>query len=391
MEARQKKNKKLSFRREAQRREAEIRRHVDRVHHWAANREAAERAAAAKPKRRQPPCFAPLLPPHAATTLFSFSTFQTLPVPFKKRIAAIPEKCKSPFYMTVRMKLLERKWSRPGPTFYEKLVLDVEKDHEKEMGLRFWFRALLTLWRGRAFARRDPGTPMDPITLDPIRVPISIVDYKVRRRFVFEAAAIHALIKQALLHQQYTLANPQTPRNPYTNVPFSFGQLVGLHRQLLQAGFASQELQMWRGVQFCLERFKLYMGPWLTVRAQRQELFDCTSTDGNEMLGDFIVGCLEDLERLPNAGLESLVWDAIAFFPEHAFFGRLRTLCLRELEAQALDIPIRRYVLLKFFALFGERTPLWRLVRQKREELSRAADAEQDAEQQDAQTGDAAE
>jgi hypothetical protein len=369
------KNKKPSFQKEAKRREAAIQREIDRYHRIArmgAMRNSLQRKYPRPPPR---PHFAPLLPQHAATSNFSFVSLQSLPLAFPKRLAAIPLRLNKSLLgyerpsQQIRRKILEKKWCRPGPTFYEQLVIDLEKDHQKEMWLRFWFRATLMAWRYRRYAAR--ASPMDPITLDPIRVPVRILDYNAKRMFVFEASALNKLVRQALLFQQYSIAEPQTPRNPYTNLPFSYGQLIGLHRQLAQSGCVSQEFHMWRAVEFCLERFKLHMEGWLTLHAKREELYNLDSADGIEMLGDFIVGCLEDLGRLPNITLERLVWDAVQMFPEHPFLCKLRSLCLREIEGDLFELPIRRRILFEFLSFFETRTDLWDQVRMKRRDLNR--------------------
>jgi hypothetical protein len=337
----------------------------------AARRRTAQRRALGRPPRPPPARFKPLLPKHAATTPFSFSALQALPTSFSKRLAAIPQKAKSPFevFETARMRIrriaLEKRWAHPEPTFYERLVADVEKDHQKEMRLRFAFRSLLLAWRYRRYVRRA-GTPVDPVTLDAIRVPVYIMDYKAKRAFFFEASALNQLVRQALVFQLYTVPNAQAPKNPYTNLPFTFGQLVGLHQQLMGRGRITQEFHMLRSLGFCLQRFKSYMGDWLHLEAQRQELFDVSSADGQEILGDFMVGCLEDLGRLPDPPLETLVRDAVAMVPDHEILGKIRALCMRELEAEYFGMPMRRTVLLQFHTLFQSRSDLWRRVRECR-------------------------
>jgi hypothetical protein len=329
--------------------------------------------------RNQPPVFfKPLLPRHAATTIFSWCAFQTLPIPFRRRLAAIRDKERSPFEemesrpQTARRIALEKRWASPRPTFYEQLVRDLVKDHEKEMRLRFWFRALLWAWRYRQAKRRNGAAPfMDPVTLDPIRVPIEMMDYKAKRLFVFEAAALNKVVRQALLFQLYSVADPQMPKNPYTNLPFTYGQLVGVHQALQKAGCLSQEVHMWRILQFNLKRFKTYMDPWLYMRAQREELYDLSSEDGQQLLADFIVECLEDLGRLPNPQLEDLVRDAVEMFPGHEMLCRMRVLCLREMEGSFFQMPNRQGILIDFYNSFKSRSDLWFLVRRKREALSR--------------------
>lgn len=340
--------------------------------------------------RNQPPIFfKPLLPRHAAASPFSWCAFRTLPIPFCRRLAAIREKGKSPFEQmesrpeTARRIALEKRWASRGPTFYEQLVIDLVKDHEKEMRLRFWFRSLLAAWRYKRAERRNGAAPfMDPVTLDPIRVPIEMMDYRAKRLFVFEASALNKVVRQALLFQLYSVADPQMPKNPYTNLPFTYGQFVGIHQALQKAGCLSQEFHMWRTLQFNLKRFKSYMDPWLYMRAQREELYDLRSEDGQELLADFIVDCLDDLGRLPNPQLEALVRDAVKMFPGHEMLCRMRVLCLRQIEGDLFQKQNRRGILVDFYTSFKSLSDLWLLVRRKREALSReqgdAEDTEED-------------
>ncbi len=370
--------------RQQMRREKEKRRHRTRrrvAQQRAVHRRRCTVYVGPRPRPRAP-VFKPLLPRHAASSPFSFCALQTLPTPFPKRLVAIKQKGKSPFeeFETARQRThrvaLEKRWAGSRPTFYEQLVLDLAKDHRVEMRLRFWFRALLAAWRYRVYARRNGSAPpMDPVTLEPIRVPVKMVDYKAKRLFVFEASALNQLVRQALLYQLYTVPDPQFPKNPFTNVRFTYGQLVGLHRALQRCGCLSQEFHMLRAAGFSLKRFKLLMGPWLYMEAQRQELYDLSSEDGQQLLGDFMVECLEDLGRLPDQNLEGLVRDAVEMVPGHEMLCRMRALCLREIEAQLFQTPNRQAILTDFYLFFKSRSDLWLLVRRKREALSRDAEA----------------
>jgi hypothetical protein len=220
---------------------------------------------------------------------------------------------------------------------------------------------------------------MDPVTLEPIERPVYLFDHRAKRTFVFEATTLNQAIRSALTFQLYTVSDPKAPKNLFTNTPFSYGQLTSLFNQILNHGRMSFELMAWRKMAFCITRYKMYMEGWLRVDAQRQEIYAVNSEDGQEMLLDFVIECLQDCNLIVSANTESLLHDAIRWFPEHDMIRRLRGLCMKQVEGDQFETAVRPGILAVFRQIYRQRSDLWTQVREKRAAQSREdADADEE-------------
>jgi hypothetical protein len=94
-----------------------------------------------------------------------------------------------------------------------------------EMRLRERMRAFVRRWRQRRMDRRSDEN-IDPITQCPPEKEVEIYDWDMKKKFVFDAKSLAIHIETQLLHHDSGFASPQCPRNPWTNVNFSYNQLI---------------------------------------------------------------------------------------------------------------------------------------------------------------------
>jgi hypothetical protein len=220
---------------------------------------------------------------------------------------------------------------------------------------------------------------MDPVTLEPIRKPVYLFDHRAKRTFVFEATTLHRSIRSALTFQLYMVSDPKAPKNLFTNTPFSYGQLTSLFNQLQAHGLMTFELMAWRKMAFCISRYRMYMDTWLQVDAHRQEIYSVNSEDGQEMILDFVIECLQDCNLIVSANTERLLYDAIRWFPEHDMIRRLQGLCMKQVEGDQFETQVRPGILAVFRQIYRQRSDLWFKVREKRAAQSREdADADEE-------------
>lgn len=332
--------------------------------------------------------YMPLLHKEQCTSIHSYVALRCLPSGLADRLLILRDMDVSPFVAneTNRMRALrlswEAKYPRPSPTYFQQRGADTRVDYGTDRKLRHSFRSLLVLWRQWCYAQVPPEAQMDPVTLEPIQKPVYLFDHRAKRTFVFEATTLHRSIRSALTFQLYTVSDPKPPKNLFTNTPFSYGQLVALYSQLQAYGLLSLELLAWRKVAFCITRYRMYMESWLHMDAHRQELYAPDSEDGQEMLLDFVIECLHDCNRIVSPTIESLIEDAIKWFPEHDMIRRLRGLCLKHVEGDHFGTDVRRGILAVFRSIYQQRSTLWNLVREKRAAQSREADDDAHSETQ---------
>ena len=107
------------------------------------------------------------------------------------------------------------------------------------------------------------------------------------------------------------------------------------------------------------------MGQTLLIAAIKEELFNPDSTDGQDLMIDFMMNQLQILNIQPIPEFESLLVKAVDMFPTHSAVQSLRDLCFRDYEAKILKINIRTLVLnavYRFYMRELQHGSLWRLV-----------------------------
>jgi hypothetical protein len=99
---------------------------------------------------------------------------------------------------------------------------------------RSYARTLLKAWLRRY--RFQQGNDVDLVTLETPRQPVTLVDWPSRRTYSFEAGTILKDCVERLLCQDLELVTPQQLRNPYTNMPLTYGQAFHIIQQLRAFG-----------------------------------------------------------------------------------------------------------------------------------------------------------
>lgn len=98
-------------------------------------------------------------------------------------------------------------------------------------------RWILRKWIRRFCMRKADAKNTDPTDLCttlpiPERALVTIYDMRNRNMYRFHYQTLQTLIQNSLLFQQYGIANPLYPKNPYTNLRWSHGQLLSIQQQI---------------------------------------------------------------------------------------------------------------------------------------------------------------
>ena len=101
--------------------------------------------------------------------------------------------------------------------------------------IRWLARKWLVCARRKIMDRRIIGEE-DLVTLLPIPSDflISVYDTKTRNKYQFHTNTMVRTFMSALLYSSYGIAGPQIPKNPYTNVPWTLGQIVSIVGQIMR-------------------------------------------------------------------------------------------------------------------------------------------------------------
>ena len=157
-----------------------------------------------------------------------------------------------------------------------------------EMRLRERMRAFVRRWRQMRIDRRSDEN-IDPITQCPPEKEVAIYDWDTKKKFIFDAKSLATHIETQLLHHDSGFANPQCPRNPWTNVKFSYNQLLSIYFQLKHHRELRWGLTTLYEYQFDKLLWHRYHLSAITMKAVKNSLTTLDSIHAKELLEDFII------------------------------------------------------------------------------------------------------
>jgi hypothetical protein len=209
-----------------------------------------------------------------------------------------------------------------------------------EMRMRRAFRTLLHRWRIRRVQREDP---IDPITLSPPTEPVTVYDLP-RRIYHYEARSLSTWCEANLAHHEGGFATPQSPRNPWTNEPFTWSQLLSITEQLRAWGRLGRHMTTFRHHRFDLPGWRLYHHSALTLAAIRTSLTRLDTPEAREMLEDFIHAKREELHLYTTPAIERAYRAALLRAPTHWFIETLKGVAFQHYEADHFGQNRHRHI-----------------------------------------------
>jgi hypothetical protein len=246
---------------------------------------------------------------------------------------------------------------------------EIQKNLCIEMGIRWAMKRLLYQFRIRRVKGSDPKEPLiDPITFGPIVNPVHVYDMTLKRKFVFDARPLVKHVTNCLFQQEQIIPCAKPPFNVFTNRPFSYAQLLSITQQVIAAGIPSGHLLPYKEYKYDISNWKTFMASTLLMSAIKEETNNHESIDGQEMLIEFLISHLEELNIILLPKVEMFLENAIHWFPTHPSIQELRRMCIQYYEAKIFKIDIRLIVLnavRRFYFNDLQGGPLWRLVQER--------------------------
>lgn len=255
------------------------------------------------------------------------NTLDFLPLGFKERNQYIEKHF--PFYspfagipqFIIPKQLYSEIWSKEKSAAIRRSVAKI-------MRFRFLFRKFLHKWR---FSRIKLANTDDILTGEPPQKPVYIVDWARRQAHVFEAQTLMKDITARLQQHDGLFEEPQPPRNPFTNTPFTLSQTISVWNSISEAGIAVSSLfTLYRTARYSYLTFLEENLLYLRLSAHRKTFQEETSYDYKERMLDFIHLCYT---------AESLEYNATAFSyilfnePKNHVIQKWKRLCEKYHEA----------------------------------------------------------
>lgn len=150
----------------------------------------------------------------------------------------------------------------------ERLLVD-------EMRGRWWIHKWMARLRWRIYTKkRSVGAEEDLYTCRPVPPghAVRILDIGSRSLYTFHTSTALKILMSALHYSHYGIACPIAPKNPYTNLPWSYGQLHSLVAQIGQNIWSGHHpfpatLLLFRETNYDVKKFAIVNRRDLAIRA----------------------------------------------------------------------------------------------------------------------------
>jgi hypothetical protein len=216
------------------------------------------------------------------------------------------------------------------PRQFDDVCEQVFSAYVREMKLRTIFRSVLARWRVYRLDKQKQD--VDPITLSPPEKIVAL--YEPNKKYIFDAASLATWIESKLHYHEYGFALPMFPRNPWTNLDFTYSQMISIYYQLKAHGELRWGLTTLRTHDFNKKSWQLYHKSALTLKAIRNNLFLLDTIDAWELLEDFIFAKMEELRVRTNPYITNAYRMAMRHDPSDWYMEKWKAIAFMHLEAE---------------------------------------------------------
>lgn len=188
----------------------------------------------------------------------------------------------------------------------------METMYMKNMRLRWIAKKWMNIVRSRIAYRRLVGA-QDLYTLQsiPNDACVQIVDYASKSVYMFHYQTAHRSYLAALLYSSYGIPSPQLPKNPYTNLAWTYGQSIELCRQVCRIfserhGFANPMLCSYMLSNYNIKQFTQINLDHLRINAAESLFRNVNDPESKEIYDETLDGLFE-----LGIGKETVGWSAV--------------------------------------------------------------------------------
>jgi hypothetical protein len=198
----------------------------------------------------------------------------------------------------------------PDPFYHRDIIAKyVEELLTENLRLRWIVRKCIRKWRQSLYKRRIIGTiDLESMCEIPDNWKITVHDPKSNSIYVFHTNTLQKTFVTSLLHQSYAFASPQTPKNPYTNIPWSIGQIIHIAGQIQIRmmenchSYANTWIIRYRTAKYSLTEFEKRHNKALQILAAKTFFGEPSNLFYTELFTETIRDIFEDM-GYPTEGL----------------------------------------------------------------------------------------
>ena len=153
---------------------------------------------------------------------------------------------------------------------------------------------------------------MEPI---PANALVQVYDIRSRTKYQFHVRTIHQQTVENLRYQSMAISSPKAPKNPYTNLPWSLGQLIVLYDQMHPLmwmngrQFLDPAVQSFYSSDLSLDTFRKSFGDQLDHDCARRFFHDPTSEYWDVLYGETLTDLFQLISIQNRYLLRTLLMD----------------------------------------------------------------------------------
>jgi len=119
-----------------------------------------------------------------------------------------------------------------GPSRY--FTRSANEIYEKNQKLRWAFKRLLNRWLKAKCKKRVMDSDLISMETVPKQEQVKVYCIKSRTLYIFSGSSLLKLVKSSLETQQGSISGPKPPKNPFTNIYFTYAQMIKVSNELLK-------------------------------------------------------------------------------------------------------------------------------------------------------------
>lgn len=238
-------------------------------------------------------------------------------------------------------------------TIFYNLKEQVMNAYLLETRLRTILRRFVHKWRIKNIDKKYTRE-IDPITLSYPENDIILYDVPNRKKTIFDASSLSLHIETNLLDNDGGFPMPQKPRNPWTNMEFTYGQLFSIYLQIKNHNKLKWGLMSLRQHNFYIPEWKLYHQSYLTMNAIKTSIIKLDSSAARDLLEDFIITKLEELIHAPSEYVVNAYRLAMIKIPNHWYLQECKALAILYYEAEHFEKYNDPLINTRFTSLFAK-------------------------------------
>ena len=206
-----------------------------------------------------------------------------------------------------KSKLKQRK-----PIYNTNIYSEAESIFEKNQWLRWQFKRVLNKWLTKKSHKRIIGADCDLITGDPVpqQEQIKIISIRTRTVYIFSGHVLLKNTKTCLENQVGAIPTVKPPNNPFTNTPFTYGEIIKVHNEILawcgKKGKAFPAvLALYRDYKFKNYLLSRINNNYLQLKAAETYMLNDDVT--GEFFSEAMEGLLEEYDDLLNVEFDTVI------------------------------------------------------------------------------------